>query len=208
MNQQGFNVTNYVKKFSKDKVIFNEGSKGREMYVIIKGKIQISQLVNNQAHVLSIMEEGTFFGEMSTIRGVPRVATATAESDVELLVVSPSTFRDLLQTKPGFGIKVIKELCNRLEDSNKRIEKLALLNQIERVVRLLMNLVTDHGQKAFKPMKLDYGNVIKEIVKDTRNDTEMAGKILATLAKYKRINVVEQGDARYVDISGELLKND
>lgn len=204
--ESSFKATNHIKIYKKGSIIFSEGKKGREMYVILKGEIEITKMIHNESHTLSILKPGSFFGEMSTIRGSDRVATATAHSDVECLQVSPDTFKKMLQDKPGFGIKVIKELCNRIEAANKQIEKLTLLNQTERIIVILTNLATNYGSKPFKSMKIKYDIALTEIANKTKFDPKTVEKIVVTLARYGKMEVVDENDTKYINLTDKLLK--
>ncbi len=206
MNNNNFNITKYIKVFDSGDSIFLEGSKGREMYVIIKGKVEISQLINNERHILSILKPGDFFGEMSTIRGLARSATATAMTYLECVVVAPDIFKNMLQFKPGFGIKVIKELCNRIEKSNKQVERLTLLNQTEKVTAVLVNIATDNGTKPFKEAKILYDAVVSEVMEKIKTNRNTVEKFIVTLSQYAKIKIVEQDNISYISINESILK--
>ncbi len=205
MVNKDFNITNHVKQYSDGVEIFSEGTKGRDMFVVMKGEVEISQMINNEPHVLSYLKAGEFFGEMSTIRGVPRIATAKARGDVECLRISPDAFKSMIQQKPGFGVKVIKVLCDRIEAGNKKLEKLTLLNQTEKVIVVLVNLATEHGKKPFKPMKILYENVTTEIANKTKMDQETVGKVIVTLARFGKLQVEEVNNERFVNLSDKLF---
>ncbi len=207
MQTKDFNIAQHIKVFTNGDIIFQEGSKGREMYVILKGEVEITKLISGQPHVLSIIRSGEFFGEMSTIRGVPRVATARAIGQVECLGVNPDSFKAVLQRKPGFGIKVIKELCDRIEAANKQIEKMALLRELEKITVQLVNIATNYGQKPFTNMKINYDNALNEVASKIKSDREMVGKIFASMVKYNRIDVIVDAGIRYIQLSDKLLKN-
>ena len=208
MGAQDFKIAQHVKMYKDNEIIFSEGSRGRDMYVIISGDVEISQMVNNKPFTLSILEPGDFFGEMSTIRGVPRIATAKAMGKVEVIQVSPDIFKSMIQHKPGFGVKIIKELCNRIESGNKKIEKLSFLNNMERIIVMLSNLATDYGKKALKSIKILYDATISEIAHKTKSDNETVGKIIATLAKYNRLEVIEENGVKYINLTDRLLRHD
>ncbi len=205
MVTKDFNIASHVKQYTDGLEIFSQGTKGRDMFVIMKGEVEITQMINNEPHVLSYLKAGEFFGEMSTIRGVPRIATAKARGAVECLRISPDAFKSMIQQKPGFGIKVIKVLCDRIEAGNKKLEKLTLLNQTEKIIVVLFNLATDHGQKAFKPIKILYNLVTSEIANKTKMDTETVGKVIATLARFGKLEVQEENNERYVNLSNKLF---
>ncbi|HSP81519.1 MAG TPA: cyclic nucleotide-binding domain-containing protein, partial [Myxococcaceae bacterium] len=57
--------------------LFREGEAGREMFIILEGKVRISQQVPGMGEeALAILEKGQYFGEMSVIEDIPRSADA------------------------------------------------------------------------------------------------------------------------------------
>jgi len=208
MDRDEFKFSKHIKQFKNKDTIFEEGSKGREMYVILKGNVEISQKVSEETNVLSVLKPGDFFGEMSTIRAVPRVATAKAEGSADCLVVSPDIFKSMLQETPGFGIKIIKELCNRIESVNKQVEKLMLLNQTERVIVILSNMATDYGHRPIKAMKFAYNEVVDEIAGKTKTDEKTVEKAIVTLARYGRIEIIDNGhNEKYIQVTEKLMRH-
>jgi MFS family permease len=68
--------------------IVRAGEKGDDFYVILKGDVEV------QAHGERprVLREGDSFGEIALLRDVPRTATVTARSPVELLVIEREPF--------------------------------------------------------------------------------------------------------------------
>jgi CRP/FNR family transcriptional regulator len=110
----------FMKAYGQNEVIFSEGSRGREMYVVYSGKVQISKKdpAGHDAQ-LSILESGEIFGEMALIDASPRSATATAiEGDVELINLDRTRFMYLLRYEPEFALIVMRTLCQRIREKN------------------------------------------------------------------------------------------
>ncbi|MFC1714014.1 Crp/Fnr family transcriptional regulator [Candidatus Poribacteria bacterium] len=64
--------------------IFTEGTTGKEIYMIIDGKVEVSQRVGGKNETIATMEKGDFFGEMGPITNSPRFATTIAMENVSL----------------------------------------------------------------------------------------------------------------------------
>ena len=60
------------------------------------------------------LDDGRWFGEMAIITGEPRSATARAEVDTELLVLTRASFHVLLARMPVLGVRLSEELSRRL----------------------------------------------------------------------------------------------
>ena len=116
-------IASFQYKFKKGTVIFHEGDTSKEMYFITEGEIEITKKVHNHETTLVTLTKGHFFGEMSTFVNEPRIATATAKTDSKLLVVQPDAVQSLLKVYPDVGYIMIKVLCNRLSEMDKKIKE-------------------------------------------------------------------------------------
>src|SRR5258708_29783508 len=67
-----------INEFDVDDVIFEEGSTGRELFVVLDGKIDIVKINGASKAVIVTLGKGEFFGEMAVIDGSSRAATAIA----------------------------------------------------------------------------------------------------------------------------------
>lgn len=83
-------------------VLMLEGEPGDEFYVIVDGTIRIDR----GDRTVRSMTPGGFLGEIALVERRPRSATATAESDVTLLVLHSHEFDRLLQAMPGVRRRV------------------------------------------------------------------------------------------------------
>ena len=84
------------RSFPAGTVLFREGDPGREMFVIVSGRVRISKRVRDVEKAMTTLPAGEFFGEMAILNDRARSATATVLEDAELLVVGPETFDGLV----------------------------------------------------------------------------------------------------------------
>ncbi len=99
-----------TRSFVADEVIFREGDKAVELYVIQKGRVEI-----HAAHrVLAILGPNEFFGEMALLDPAPRSATAIAATDVTLIPISEKQFLKLVSESPSFALDLLRLFVRRL----------------------------------------------------------------------------------------------
>src|ERR1700710_3310265 len=67
-----------INEYDVGNVIFEEGSTGRELYVVLDGKIDIVKDSGATRTTIVTLGKGEFFGEMAVIDGSSRSATAIA----------------------------------------------------------------------------------------------------------------------------------
>lgn len=133
------------------KAVIAEHTKGDNMYVIIKGKVEINKEISktedNVLAQLKVMEPGDFFGEMSLIDNEQRSAGAVALEDVELLVIPRDRFLRIAYSNPRVLFNLISALSWRLRDSNVKfaevMEKLIAQNRLMAVGMAASKIIHD-----------------------------------------------------------------
>lgn len=99
-----------------NRVIMKEGEAGVFMYVVLSGRVAISI----KSKVVEWVGPGGVFGEMALVDQSPRAATATAETDCDLLSINRNDFLILVKTNPAFAVSLLKAAADRLRDMTSR----------------------------------------------------------------------------------------
>lgn len=106
------------KVFKKGEVVFQEGTMGNKMFIIISGEIRITKQFNsNEETILNQLKPGDCLGEMGVIGSTPRFATATTESDCILIAISEVILRN---SEPLLCVKLFKNLSTVLAEKLKK----------------------------------------------------------------------------------------
>lgn len=78
-----------VIELSAGAIIFHEGDAGREMFVVLDGRMEVIKRSNRDREiVVASLRRGTWFGERSILDVMPRPATIRAAEDSRLLRVT------------------------------------------------------------------------------------------------------------------------
>jgi len=102
-------------------VIFEEGTSGRELYVVLDGEVEIAKMVGGRKTVIITLGKGEFFGEMAVIDGSARSATAIAGSaGTRVMRINHARFVYLVSQQPAFALMIMDALSKRLRASNDR----------------------------------------------------------------------------------------
>ncbi|GAB4329063.1 MAG: Crp/Fnr family transcriptional regulator [Calditrichia bacterium] len=134
------------KRYYKDNLILIEEEVGSTMFVILNGRVKISRISDDGREViLSILNDGDFFGEMSLLDGHTRSANVTAIDDSELMVIRREEFLQLLHDFPQIAINLLKELAQRIRKSDEHIKSLSLQDATGRVASTLLRIAEDSG---------------------------------------------------------------
>jgi CRP-like cAMP-binding protein len=92
------------------KEMATEGDRGREFFVLLKGEAEVTKSGTR----INTMKEGDFFGEIALISKMPRTATVTASTDVDVLVITERAFDSLMKKSPEIGRSVAEALAERV----------------------------------------------------------------------------------------------
>jgi CRP-like cAMP-binding protein len=134
-------------KYEKDRLILIEQDSGNSMFLLQKGRVKVSQMTDDGREViLSILEDGAFFGEMSLLDGKARSASVTAIEHSEVLILRRGDFLNLLEQYPKIAINLLKELAGRLRRSDTQIKSLSLQDAMGRVASAIIRIAEDHGR--------------------------------------------------------------
>ena len=93
--------------YNAGSTIFSQGDTGVGLYVVKSGKIRLTGT-------------GEVMGEMALLDDLPRSATATAEGDVDVLVLPVWEFRGVLRQHPDIALKMLSALSRRLRKVETR----------------------------------------------------------------------------------------
>jgi len=103
--------------FPADDIIFREGDPPRYVYVVLKGRIEVSA----KRKVIETIGEGEALGILSLLDGYPRTITARAIEPCELALLDAKKFRFMVEETPNFVWFVLNELASRLRATNALI---------------------------------------------------------------------------------------
>jgi len=97
-------------QFQKDDLIVQEGTYNRCIYRIKKGTVRVERVENGRTVILTTMNPGQMFGEMSVLTQSKTSATIRADASPTEIFVTEVTFMNrLFQTEPGMQQRFYKK---------------------------------------------------------------------------------------------------
>jgi CRP-like cAMP-binding protein len=96
--------------FDRGKTIMQQGQAGLRMYAVLNGHVTLS--IDGQ--IVEKLGPGGVFGELALIEQAPRLASASAVTDCELLPINRTAFLMLVKTNPDFAESLLGSLAERL----------------------------------------------------------------------------------------------
>lgn len=144
------------KAMPRSAVIMHEGSAGENVALVLEGRVKlVARGVGDRSVVLAIRGPGELVGEMAALGGTRRSATAIAEEDVELGVLSGDEFRGYLREHPDAALVLLRSLVGRMSEATRGLVELATQDSVGRVARRLIELGPNHGGAAGRSYELE-----------------------------------------------------
>ncbi len=99
----------------KGKTLAREGDTGAEFFVVVEGTATASR----GGRRVATIGPGSFFGELALLDQGPRAATVTADTDMQLLVLTSRAFFDLVDDLPSVNRKILGGMAERLRSAER-----------------------------------------------------------------------------------------
>jgi serine phosphatase RsbU (regulator of sigma subunit) len=127
-------VVNVV-EMPKGAILLREGEAGDRFYVIIEGTVEIIKALGTpEESLLGVRNPGDYLGEMSLLNWEGRrTASAQTCNDVSLIEVTREQFNDLLEKQPGLVFQMVREMSNRL--ANSQAQAIQVLQQKNKLLQ-------------------------------------------------------------------------
>jgi len=156
-------ITRSMKNFTQrtfraGDLIFDEYSKGRELFLLCGGRVRIKKYTKfGVESLLAVLHPGDFFGEMSLIDGLPRSARADAMDDCFVLTLTAEKYRTLVHQNRQVALNLLNNLAVRLRTmdqtfvmelgrnalvSKSKLDKLNMLIEASKIVNSAIDLDT------------------------------------------------------------------
>jgi len=121
---------NFLSTLSKERrlaggeVVFREGEEGKDLYVVLDGRVMISKHIAGAGEeALGFIERGDYFGEMALIDDKPRSADAKADENGAVVLAIPSgVLERILDMKKVSSIRLLKILCGLVAKRLREID--------------------------------------------------------------------------------------
>ncbi len=183
----------------KNNVIVQEGDDGNSMFILLQGSVKISFYApDGREVILSLLETGAFFGEMSLLDKQPRSATVTTLEPSKIAQIRRSDFERLLLKNPTLSIKLLAEVVSRLRRTSIILERISTMDVPHRLYSYLQDYCGRFGKETAQGMriKLPTHQLIADQLSTSRETISRAVSAL----KKEGIITAATGREVYVDI--------
>lgn len=144
------------RQYAKGELIILEGSSLEGLIIINKGQVKaFRDTLEGREQILYIFAEGDFFGEKNLLRNQKATYNVEALEATNICMIKKSDFQKLLREYPDIGIKIMEELCSRLERLENTIESMGAKNVEARVSSVLLEFARKYGKEHRKGLLIE-----------------------------------------------------
>ncbi|HSW14509.1 MAG TPA: cyclic nucleotide-binding domain-containing protein, partial [Solimonas sp.] len=106
-----------AESFARDRLIVREGDPGDKLYILVRGRVEITRASAQGERRIAVLDDGDYFGEMALLDGAPRGASARALSFCTCLSLARADFLDLLEQHPALRAEVSADSQRRRSEA-------------------------------------------------------------------------------------------
>ena len=109
------------RQFQKGQTIIREGEVGDELFVLFRGKVQVSK----GEMAIATLKAGGHFGEMGLVDQAPRSASVIALEETSAVSIDRDSLLKLMRRDPVLSVKLlwsfVQVLSERLRNTNEAL---------------------------------------------------------------------------------------
>ncbi|MQY03826.1 CRP-like cAMP-activated global transcriptional regulator [Actinomadura sp. RB68] len=135
-----------IREFARGEVLFQEGERSSWVAVLLTGRVKA---FSNREHggeaLLAVRGPGSLLGEVAAIDRRPRSATVTTLEPARALALTAEDFMGFLRTHGAASILIMKTLCERWRDADRKRAEFGMFDATGRVAERLVELAERFG---------------------------------------------------------------
>lgn len=131
--------------YRKDDMLFAEGELGDEFFVIQRGSVRITKLVDGKEVLLTTLKCGDTFGEMAVLESKPRAANALAAENCSIMVVNKNSFEPMIKDQPQLVTRITTLLAERIWFVSKQLEMTLINSPLGKIYGALLIQLEKNG---------------------------------------------------------------
>ncbi len=130
-----------LQKLSKGDLLFSQGDQSHELFVVAAGRIAIAtRSSDGRESMVAVLEAGGLFGELGLFDDEPRSADARALTDSEVVALTYTDVRTVLQSRPELLWVIVRLLAQRLRATDEALADAVFLDVPARTAKRLLEL--------------------------------------------------------------------
>lgn len=169
-------------RYPRGSIVFQEGDPGDFLLVLAKGRVKVTLLGDDGSEaIVSLLEPPSLIGEIALLDESPRSATVMTVEPTEFLAVGRAPFIAVIQRDPALALRIMAQLSRALRRATEQIRSLAMFDVHGRMLRALLMLGQQRGERNHTRMIIRPRPPIKDLALMCGCTREAAGRALKAL---------------------------
>lgn len=142
--QQIFESLGTGRNFAKGEIIYRQGDLATTFCYLKKGKVSVFMTsVDGMEKTLNTASKGELLGEGAFFDKKPRVSSARAVTNCEVVMIDEQTLTNLFAKHPKLAFELLEILSNRIRLLSSQLDSMTFLQADARIARLLLQSEKD-----------------------------------------------------------------
>ncbi|MCG8452583.1 MAG: Crp/Fnr family transcriptional regulator [Spirochaetales bacterium] len=203
-------MNQFIRQYPKDTMIFAEGESGPELYIIQRGSIRITKIVNDNEVLLALLKSGDIFGEMALLENKPRSASAIAHEDTVLMAVNRANFKGMVVEQPKVISRLTSSLAERIWNLHRQLRNTLIEDPVGRLYDSLVLELEKARMDLASRQAYTFGFGPNDLINMVGLSKDSGRAAVSTLLESKDLTVVENhlhaADISKISKSAEYYK--
>lgn len=150
MDSSSKNIWDVLEKFhtphtyQKKRMIYWQEAHASEFYYLKSGKVKIFLTAENgMEKTLTVLENGSIFGEAAFFDCMPRVSSAKTLTKCEIITVTRQSLFECIRQEPQLAMNLLTYLSKTIRMLSAQVNAMTFLQADQRLARLLLELAVN-----------------------------------------------------------------
>ena len=182
----------HIVRAKADTVLLRRGDPGSTMLIVVSGRVKIVATSRRSTELLlSIVERGQVFGELSVLDGRERSADCVALTNVTMISLDREAVLAFLNVRTDVLFRVLGVVCGKLRATTDMAERSAFLPPPARLFRCLLDFAKVNSETSGDGLRVLHRLPQRELASSITASRETVNKILQ---HWKKLELVETGN--------------
>lgn len=128
-----------VKNILKGSIIYHQGDKARCFYYLKKGRVKVVMTsADGMEKTLSTASAGEILGEAAFFDKMPRISSAYALTNIEVISVDEAKLLTLIKDNPKLALELLEIQATRIRQLSSQIDAITFMKADGRIASLLL----------------------------------------------------------------------
>lgn len=128
-----------VKNILKGSIIYHQGDKARCFYYLKKGRVKVVMTsADGMEKTLSTASAGEILGEAAFFDKMPRISSAYALTNIEVVSVDEAKLLTLIKDNPELALALLEIQATRIRQLSSQIDAITFMKADGRIASLLL----------------------------------------------------------------------